>query len=118
MFRIKSNIFELCKTILIESKQVQTEFVKAEINAEDSNSSFIYAGQPQSTTCMKQPTEKKKRRRHTTVKRPTTAYLYFVSRYREKLKENNERVPKVINYITQYREIYGAACMRYTVCEH
>ena len=39
--------------------------------------------------------EKKKRKRHTFVKRPTTAYLYFVSKYRETLKEAGEVVPKV-----------------------
>ena len=39
--------------------------------------------------------EKKKRKRHTWVKRPTTAYLYFVSKYRETLKEAGEVVPKV-----------------------
>ena len=39
--------------------------------------------------------EKRKRRRHTWVKRPTTAYLYFVSKYRETLKEAGEIVPKV-----------------------
>ena len=39
--------------------------------------------------------DKKKRKRHTWVKRPTTAYLYFVSKYRETLKEAGEVVPKV-----------------------
>jgi len=44
--------------------------------------------------------EKKKRKRHTFVKRPTTAYLYFVSKYRETLKEAGEVVPKA-KIITQ-----------------
>lgn len=44
--------------------------------------------------------EKKKRKRHTWVKRPTTAYLYFVSKYRETLKEAGEVVPKA-KIITQ-----------------
>jgi len=43
----------------------------------------------------RKPTDKKKRKRHTWVKRPTTAYLYFVSKYRETLKEAGEVVPKV-----------------------
>lgn len=44
--------------------------------------------------------DKKKRKRHTWVKRPTTAYLYFVSKYRETLKEAGEVVPKA-KIITQ-----------------
>ena len=43
----------------------------------------------------RKPTDKKKRKRHTWVKRPTTAYLFFVSKYRETLKEAGEVVPKV-----------------------
>ena len=43
----------------------------------------------------RKPVDKRKRRRHTWVKRPTTAYLYFVSKYRETLKEAGEVVPKV-----------------------
>lgn len=43
----------------------------------------------------RKPNEKRKRKRHTYVKRPTTAYLYFVSKYRETLKEAGEVVPKV-----------------------
>ena len=46
----------------------------------------------------RKPTDKKKRRRHTWVKRPTTAYLYFVSKYRETLKEAGEVVPKVNDF--------------------
>ena len=42
---------------------------------------------------------RRKRKRHTWVKRPTTAYLYFVSKYRETLKEAGEVVPKVSNTI-------------------
>ena len=43
----------------------------------------------------RKPTDRRKRKRHTFVKRPTTAYLYFVSKYRETLKEAGEVVPKV-----------------------
>ena len=43
----------------------------------------------------RRPTDRRKRKRHTWVKRPTTAYLYFVSKYRETLKEAGEVVPKV-----------------------
>nr|XP_039262634.1 high mobility group protein DSP1-like isoform X2 [Styela clava] len=48
----------------------------------------------------RKPTDKRKRKRHTFVKRPTTAYLYFVSKYRETLKEAGEVVPKA-KIITQ-----------------
>ena len=36
-----------------------------------------------------------KRKKTSNVKRPTTAYLYFVSKYRERLKSTGEPMPKV-----------------------
>lgn len=48
----------------------------------------------------RKPADRRKRKRHTFVKRPTTAYLYFVSKYRETLKEAGEVVPKA-KIITQ-----------------
>jgi len=43
----------------------------------------------------RKPADKKKRKRHTWVKRPIPAYIYFVSNYRETLKEAGEVIPKV-----------------------
>ena len=39
--------------------------------------------------------KKGKRKKTSNVKRPTTAYLYFVSKYREKIKAAGEPMPKV-----------------------
>ena len=39
--------------------------------------------------------KKGKRKKTSNVKRPTTAYLYFVSKYRQKIKEAGEPMPKV-----------------------
>ena len=39
--------------------------------------------------------KKGKRKKTSNVKRPTTAYLYFVSKYREKIKTAGEPMPKV-----------------------
>ena len=39
--------------------------------------------------------KKQKRKKSSNVKRPTTAYLYFVSKYREKLKNAGNSMPKV-----------------------
>ena len=41
--------------------------------------------------------KKGKRKKTSNVKRPTTAYLYFVSKYREKIKAAGEPMPKVYN---------------------
>merc|ERR1712048_1067005 len=38
--------------------------------------------------------KKGKRKKTSNVKRPTTAYLYFVSKYRERLKNTGEPMPK------------------------
>lgn len=56
----------------------------------------------------RKPADRRKRKRHTFVKRPTTAYLYFVSKYRETLKEAGEVVPKVLKLVTSY--IFGGLC--------
>ncbi|CAG5107389.1 Oidioi.mRNA.OKI2018_I69.chr1.g3296.t1.cds [Oikopleura dioica] len=39
-------------------------------------------------------TKKQKRKKSSNVKRPTTAYLYFVSKYREELKSAGDSMPK------------------------
>ena len=58
------------------------------------------------------------------MKRPTTAYLYFVSKYREKIKTNGEPMPKVSHrdsfvmetpqymaHIILYNNLYGPYCL-------
>lgn len=45
-------------------------------------------------------TKKQKRKKSSNVKRPTTAYLYFVSKYREELKSAGDSMPKVSAALT------------------
>ena len=51
-------------------------------------------------------TKKGKRKKTSNVKRPTTAYLYFVSKYRERLKSTGEPMPKVANVPSIVGKIY------------
>ena len=76
--------------------QMQQQFQQYSGSSSSSNSNVVLSQQAFNPSRRgRKPTDKKKRRRHTWVKRPTTAYLYFVSKYRETLKEAGEVVPKV-----------------------
>ena len=53
--------------------------------------------------------KKQKRKKSSNVKRPTTAYLYFVSKYREKLKNAGNSMPKVRIHSQQINSRRGLA---------
>ena len=79
--------------------QMQQQFQQYSGGNPQSNVNVVMTPQPFSPSRRgRKPTNKKKRKRHTWVKRPTTAYLYFVSKYRETLKEAGEVVPKVCQF--------------------
>nr|NP_001071792.1 transcription factor protein [Ciona intestinalis]BAE06615.1 transcription factor protein [Ciona intestinalis] len=81
--------------------QMQQQFQQQYTGGTSSGNNVVMSPQNYSPSRRgRKPTDKKKRKRHTWVKRPTTAYLYFVSKYRETLKEAGEVVPKA-KIITQ-----------------
>lgn len=53
--------------------------------------------------------KKQKRKKSSNVKRPTTAYLYFVSKYREEVKNAGNSMPKVRIHSKQINLRWGLA---------